>query len=451
VCEGAFDARPCYEKQVRLSDEWKAELRARRARVISKLEGGAMVLFGATIVHRNSDVEYDFRQTSDFLYLTGFTEPDAALVLRAEAPHFILFVPPRDREREIWNGRRAGVEGALADFDADVAHSFEELAEHLPNYLENVPSVWSEFRPPDLIDRRLTKALFAVQGRRRKRVNAPTAVRDSSEILTPLRLVKSEFEIDKMRKAAEATYLGHLRALRAARRGLTEFDLMRELELGFREGGCRSTAYSSIVGAGDNATILHYRENDAPLPDGGLVLIDAGAEFEGYACDVTRTFPVDPEFSAPERAIYELVLRAQEAAFALCWPGKTLEEVHEAAMQVIEKGLLELGIVPRLRGDGEKRLAERYFMHRTSHYLGLDVHDVSPPFVKGAVAPLVEGAVITVEPGIYIARDDEEVPPEYRGIGVRIEDDVWIRSEGPEVLTRAIPKTVEDLARARRV
>lgn len=450
MCVAAFGAGPCYEKNVRLSDEWKEELRARRARVIEKLEGGALVLLGASAVHRNSDVEYDFRQTSNFLYLTGFTEPDAALVIRGEAPHFVLFVPPRDREREIWNGRRAGIEGAVADFDADVAHSIEELAEHLPNYLENLPSVWSEFRPPDLIDRRLTRALFAVQGRRRKRVNAPTAVRDSSEILTPLRLVKSDFEIERVKKAAEATRLGHARALRAARRGLSEFDLMRELELGFREGGCRSTAYSSIVGAGENATILHYRDNDAPLPEGGLVLIDAGAEFEGYACDVTRTFPVDPEFSAPERAIYELVLRAQEAAIPVCLPGKTLEDVHEAAMQVVETGLLELGILPRLRGDDGKRLAERYFMHRTSHYLGLDVHDVSPPFVGGAVAPLTEGAVITVEPGVYIAADDEDVAPEYRGIGVRIEDDVRIRREGPEVLTQAIPKTVEDLARARR-
>lgn len=425
-------------------------MRARRARVLERLDGGALVLFGSSQVHRNSDVEYDFRQDSSFLYLTGFSEPDSVLILRPESPHFVLFVPPRDREREIWNGRRAGVEGAVSEFGADVAHSIDELAEHLPGYLENLPVVWTEFTETTLVDPRLTRAIFAVRSRRRKRVTAPVSVREMSGIMTPLRVVKSDFEIEKMRKAAEATRLGHLRALRAARRGLTEFDLLRELEYGFREGGCRATAYSSIVGSGENATILHYRENDAPLPNGGLVLIDAGAEFEGYACDVTRTFPVDAEFSEPERAIYELVLRAQEAALSVCLPGKTLEEIHEAALLVIETGLVELGILSQVKGADGKRLAEKYFMHRTSHYLGLDVHDVSPPFLRGETVPLVARAVITVEPGIYIAADDTDVAQEYRGIGVRIEDDVLITPDGPDVLTREIPKTVEDLSRARR-
>lgn len=429
-----------------LSEDWKAELRERRARVLEKISDGALVLFGAVHAHRNSDVEYDFRQDSSFLYLTGFNEADSVLVLRSQPPHVVLFVPPRDREREIWNGRRAGVEGALSEYGADVAHSIEDLNEHLPGYLENLETVWTEFREPTLIDPRLARAMFAVRSRRRKRVTAPVAVRDMSEVLTPLRVVKSDFEIARMRKAAEATRIGHERAMRATRRGLTEFDLLRELEYGFREGGCRSTAYSSIVGSGENATILHYRDNDARLPDGGLVLIDAGAEFEGYACDVTRTFPVDREFSPPERAIYELVLRAQEAAISVCLPGKTLEEVHEAALAVIESGLVDLGILSQGKAADGKRLAERYFMHRTSHYLGLDVHDVTPPFVRGESAPLVARAVITVEPGIYIAADESDVASEYRGIGVRIEDDVLITPDGPEVLTKGIPKTIRELS-----
>jgi len=433
---------------VQVPSTWKKEVHERRVELISKLEGGALVLFGASSKRRNSDSEYDFRQDSNFLYLTRFLEPDSVLVLRSTPPHTVLFVPPRDRERETWDGRRAGVEGAVSEYGADEAHPITALAEKLPDLLENVSLLWTIFRSPDLIDPKLTQAIFSVRARRRKKVDSPVAIHDAAELLGGMRLIKSPFELEQMRVAARATRDGHLAAMRAAEPGITEFELQRVLEDGFRRGGCRHVAYSSIVGAGANATILHYRENDAPLPERGLVLIDAGAEYEGYACDVTRVFPIGGRFSALERKLYELVLEAQLAAIAGCQVGSTIDAIHELAVQKLETGLLELGVLSELRDALGKRLVEKYYMHRTSHYLGLDVHDVGTYYEKGQAVPLVPGAVITVEPGLYFAEDDESVSPEFRGIGIRIEDDVLITPDGPVVLTQDTPKSVDEVEAA---
>jgi Xaa-Pro aminopeptidase len=428
---------------VHFSSSWKNEVQKRRSELTSRLDGGALVLFGASAQRRNSDSEYDFRQESNFLYLTGFVEPDAVLVVRSTPPHTVLFVPPRDRERETWDGRRAGVEGAVAHFGADEAYPITALGEKLADLLENVPLVWTIFRSPELVDPRLTQAIFAVRARRRKKVDSPIAIRDAAEPLAAMRLVKSPFELEQMRVAAHATAEGHKAAMRAARPGASEFELQRVLEDGFRRAGCRHVAYTSIVGAGPNATILHYRDNDAKLPEHGLVLIDAGAEFEGYACDVTRVIPIGGHFSPLERDLYQLVLDAQLAAIAASTVGNTIDQIHERAVEKLEAGLVELGVLTETRDAAGKRLVDKYYMHRTSHYLGLDVHDVGAYYKKGEALPLVPGAVITVEPGLYFAEDDESVDSEFRGIGIRIEDDILISSAGPVVLTADTPKSVE--------
>lgn len=431
------------------SNEWKAEFEARRARVFERIGDGVVVLFGAQGVRRNADTEYDFRQDSSFYYLTGFPEPNAALVLSGRQRTFALFVPPKDPEREIWEGRRAGVPGAMEVYGADEAHSIDELASKLPDYLENAARLLTPFELPSLVDPRLSAAIFAVRGRRRRRVDAPRQLEDFSEVLAELRVQKSPLEIAAMEKSADATRLGHVAAMQSARPGQTEFDVQRVLEDGFRKGGCRYVAYTSIVGAGENATILHYRDNDAPLEAGQLLLIDAGAEWCNYACDVTRTFPVGAEFTPAQREVYDLVLAAQKRAIAETRVGQTMDEIHEIAMNVIEEGLLSLGIVDARRSEGARRPVNKYFMHRTSHFLGLDVHDVGRSFRQGQPEPLDQGMVITVEPGVYIALDDLEVPERYRGIGIRIEDDVLVTESDPLVLTASIPKEVSEIEHLR--
>jgi Xaa-Pro aminopeptidase len=428
---------------VQFSTEWRDETKKRRADVLGQLGGGALVVFGADVRRRNSDVEYDFRQDSNFLYLTGFVEPGSVLVLRSSPPHFVLFVPPKDREREIWDGRRAGIEGAASIYGADEAHPISALAEKLPDLLENVARVWTVFSAPELVDPRLAQAIFAVRLRRRKRVDSPVELFDAGLLLGAMRRCKTNFELEKMKVAARATAAGHKAAMAHVRPGISEAELERVLEDGFRKQGCRQLAYSSIVGGGANATILHYRENDATLPETGLVLIDAGAEFEGYACDVTRVFPISGRFSAVERALYEVVLDAERCGIEAATVGRTVDEIHELAIARIEQGLLALGILKQTHDEGGKRLAETYFMHRTSHYLGLDVHDVGVYHQSGQPLALEPGVVITVEPGIYIAENDENVSPEFRGIGIRIEDDVLIAETGPIVLTSDTPKSVE--------
>lgn len=427
-----------------ITAEFRAELERRRVRVLSGLGADALVLFSAPVQLRNNDVEQPYRQHSDFYYLTGFQEPEAALVLRREAPGYVLFVRPRDPERETWDGRRAGLEGATARFGADIAYPIGELEARLPDLLsgsERVHYPLGEHRP---WDEALLQALSALRRRRRTRVAPPSSFVDSGMILHQMRLVKSEFELEAMRRVARLAAAGHRRAMQACQPGMIEYQLAAELEFVFRKGGSRRDAYESIVGGGDNATILHYRENESELRPSDVVLIDAGAELDHYASDITRTFPVDGTFRPAARRLYQLVLDAQKAAFAECRAGRTLDDVHEAARATLEKGLGELGLVSGTDEERRKRTLELY-MHRTSHYLGMDVHDVGRYAEGGALVPLARGMVITVEPGLYIPLADTKAPEEYRGIGIRIEDDVVIGADAPEILTSDVPREVDEI------
>lgn len=425
----------------------KDEFAQRRAEVVKNLGDNVLVVFSAEAHLRNNDVDYDYRQDSDFFYLTGFEEPESALVLRRGEPSYSLFVRPRNRERETWEGRRVGVEGATTRLGADAAFAIQDLTQNLADLIEDRGRVQVFFGDEVLVDPRVARAVQTVRGRRRKRVEAPREIVDARGLLHELRRKKRPAEIAAMRRAADATVDGHTRAMELCRPGMNEFELQTIVETAFRQKGARRLAYSSIVGAGENGTILHYRENESPMRDGDLVLIDAGAEFDYYAADVTRTFPVNGKFTPIQKRAYEIVLAAQEASIALCVAGKTIEEVHEASFEVLQAGFVELGLISADAEDPKKD-AQRYYMHRTSHYLGMDVHDVGSYFEKGEPRLLEPGVVITVEPGLYVAPDDEFAPRELLGIGIRIEDDVLVTEGAPEVMTRAAPKTVSEIEAA---
>lgn len=432
-----------------IEDELRRELAARRQNIRAALGDDVLVLFSAPEQLRNGDVTHAYRQDSDFFYLTGFEEPEAVCVLRRQDPGFVLFVRPRDPQKEIWDGRRAGEAGAVERFGADLAHPIGKLHELLPDYLQNVPRVHYFFGREATWDKTVFDAIHAVSARRRQKVTAPTQLVTATELLHTARRVKSPFEVAQMQRAADVTVLAHRRALLSCRPGLSEHDLAAELEHEFRRGGAKREAYESIVASGENATILHYRDNDRPMQDGELVLIDAGTEFGYYAADLTSTFPVGTSFSRAQRHLYQLVLDAHRAALAVCKSGSTLETIHQAAFEVIREGLATLGWISG-SGDELDRAAARYFMHRTSHYLGMDVHDVGPYHAGGAALPLEPGVVITVEPGVYVASGDETVPEEFRGIGIRIEDDVVITHGEPLVLTRAMPREIAEIEELRR-
>lgn len=428
------------------------ELRERRQRMLARLgDDEVLVLFSAQEHLRNGDVSHPYRQDSDFFYLTGFEEPEAVCVLRRKAPGFVLFVRPRDPEKEIWDGRRAGEAGAQARFGADVAHPIGKLRELLPDYFEDVTRVHYFFGREPVWDRTIFDAISTVSSRRRKKVTAPSELCNAARLLHEARRIKSPLEIARMQRAADVTVAAHRRALLTCRPGLTEHDLAAELEHEFRRGGAKREAYESIVASGDNATILHYRENDRRMLDGELVLIDAGTELGYYAADLTSTFPVGATFTPAQRHLYQLVLDAHRAALAVCRSGSTLDLVHRSAFVVIRDGLLALGWIEGSDEAALDQAAMRYFMHRTSHYLGMDVHDVGPYHAAGVALPLEPGVVITVEPGLYVAQNDERVPPEFRGIGVRIEDDVVITHGEPLVLTRELPREVTEIEALRRL
>lgn len=432
-----------------LNQDFRRELEARRAAVCAQLGEDVLVLPSAPVTLRNNDVDHEYRQGSDFFYLTGFEEPDCVLVLSGRPEGYVLFVRRRDPEREIWDGRRSGVEGAVENYGADRAHAIEELDQKLVDLLENVTRVHYQLGRDRSGDRRDFDARFLdvldrVRARGRGGSDWPTEIVDPRVILHELRLKKSPFELDCMRKAAEITVEAHRGAMAACRPGMYEYEIEALLLQRFRRRGSQRVAYPSIVGSGPNATILHYRENDRCMRDGELLLIDAGAEFAYYAADVTRTFPVGGRFTAAQRALYQIVLDAQLAAIDRCRPGSTLDSIHDAAARVIAAGLLDLGF---LSGSVDEVLEQKalkpYFMHRTSHWLGMDVHDVGRYHSDRKPRLLEPGMVITVEPGIYVAEGDENVAPEFRGIGIRIEDDVVITTGEPEVLTEAAPKTIE--------
>jgi Xaa-Pro aminopeptidase len=407
------------------------------------------VLPSAPVFVRNNDVEHEYRQDSDFFYMTGFDEPESVVVLDARDRKTIFFVRPRDREREVWDGPRAGVDGVKERYGADEAFVIGDLAEKLPDYLQNRRRVHYRIGHDRKFDERFLAAIDRVRARARTGAFAPTEIVDPGAILHELRLRKSPAEIETMLAAAKITREAHERAMARARPGMREYEVEALLLDTFRRHGSERPAYGSIVGSGPNACVLHYRKNDRRIEDGDLLLIDAGCEYGYYASDVTRTFPVGRTFSREQQAIYELVLQAQLESIDASRPGTTLDAIHAKSVEVITRGLVGLGV---LVGEPEKLIEsggfKRFFMHRTSHWLGMDVHDVGAYFVEGKPRPLEPGMVLTVEPGVYIAPDEPNVSPEWRGIGVRIEDDVLVTPSMPEVLTAGIPKTVEEIRRA---
>ncbi|NIC05473.1 Xaa-Pro aminopeptidase [Billgrantia bachuensis] len=423
------------------------EYRARREALMKQLPAdSAVLLLGASLVTRSRDSDYPFRQNSDFHYLTGFPEPDALLLLlpgRSEGES-VLFCQDRDPSLEAWTGIRLGAEGAVRVHEVDQAFGNAERDERLEVLLDGRTSLYL------MLDDANAMALADdVRARLAARVRRGAQPSRSYVDLAPLlheqRLIKSEAELELMRHAATISARAHRRAMRTARPGLAEYHLQAELEHEFHWHGASGPAYASIVGGGANACVLHYIENNAPLHDGELVLIDAGAEFDLYAGDITRTFPVGGRFGDAQREVYEVVLAAQERAVAAVRPGVTLTELHEGVVRDLTAGLIRLGL---LAGDVEARIEDgsykRFYLHSTSHWLGLDVHDVGSYRIEGKPRSLVPGMVLTVEPGLYLPTD-EDLPQRFRGIGIRIEDDVVVTAEGHEVLTAEVPKRVAEI------
>jgi Xaa-Pro aminopeptidase len=434
-----------------------ATFAARRERLMEQLgEGAAAVFVGASEARRNGDVDHEFRQTSTFHYLTGFDEPDAVCLLRpgTEEP-YLLFVPPRDPDQELWLGPRAGVDGAVDEFGADAALPNDDLEEALPELLEGAESLHYSLGPADSLGglaRRVQEALLgALAHGRAAAVRGPQPIErvlDPFPLVSELRLRKEPAEVAALRRAVEVTGAGIERAMRVARPGLHEYEVQAELEAEYRRLGSPRNGFPSIVATGANACTLHYVTNRARIAEGDLLLVDTGAEVDYYGADVTRTFPAGGRFSTPQRAIYELVLAAQRAGIAAVAPGVRFHEVHDAAVRTLAAGLLDLDL---LEGELDQivggDVVRAFYPHSTSHWLGLDVHDVGRYRLGEESVVLEPGMVLTVEPGLYIRSDAETAPAQYRGIGVRIEDDVLVTETGHDVLSAAIPSDPDELER----
>jgi Xaa-Pro aminopeptidase len=396
---------------------------------------------------RNGDTHFKFRQDSDILYLTGFEEPGTVVVLRPghEALRFVLFVRPRNPAEEVWTGRRAGIEGAVRDFGADAAFPAADLDDKLADVLAGVEEIHFPFGREASLDAAVARLLGRLRVGERRGVRAPLRLVDARLSLHEMRLLKSPQEVAIQRRAAEITAEAHIAAMLAARGAANEHEIEALVDYTFRKNGGTGPGYPTIVGGGANATILHYVENRAPLVRGELLLIDAGCEINGYTADVTRTSPIGARFSPAQRRLYEAVLETQIAAIEAVKPGATLDAIHQKVVEQLTGHMVSLGLltgdVPALIESGAFKT---FYMHRTSHWLGLDVHDVGFYSEGGAARPLVPGMVLTIEPGLYVAAD-AEVPPEYRGLGVRIEDDILVTGEGHENLTASTPKSVDDI------
>jgi Xaa-Pro aminopeptidase len=417
--------------------------RARRDRFVREIGGGAAILVALPELVKSRDTEIRYRPDSDLFYLTGFPEPSTVAVLTGAegAARLTLFVRPRNPEREVWDGPRAGPEGAVERFGADEAFPLEELDTRLRELVENADALWYPLGANAEMDRRVTELLRGFRRTRPRHGRGPADLRDPATVLDAMRVVKEPGELDRMRAAARIAARAHTAAMRAAYPGVGEWELEAVVEGTFRAAGPDAgTAFPSIVGSGPNATILHHVDNHRRTRDGDLVLVDAGAALGLYCSDITRTFPVNGRFTAAQRAVYDLVLAAEEAAIAAVRPGASFSAVHEAALRVLVPGMVELGLLAgEVDALVEDKAYTRFYMHQTSHFLGLDVHDVGAYAAPdGSPVPLRPGMVLTIEPGLYIP-DADDVPEHLRGIGVRIEDDVIVTVDGHEVITRDVP------------
>lgn len=426
------------------------DYQARRERALAELGDCALLAIAQPTAQRNSTVEHSYRQESFLHWLTGFEEPESALLLLPDRPvgeRVVLFLRERDPERETWDGRRLGIERAVERLGVDQAYPWAQLWEKLPELLAATRGVYFGLGLDEGWDRSFIKVLQQHKARfGKKTTGAKLPVYDVSLISGRLRLRKEPAEVDRMRQAAAVTRTAHARAMKETKPGMNERDVHGLLIGEFLRGGAEMEAYGAIVAGGNNACILHYRENNAALEDGQLLLIDAGSQYDYYASDVTRTFPVGKRFSPEQKAVYEVVLAAQKACIATAVPGSSLEAVHDKAIEKLTEGLIQLGILKGYRDELIKtRAFFKYYPHGTSHWIGMDVHDVGVYYVDGKPKPLEAGMYFSVEPGLYFDPSDPAIPEGFRGIGIRIEDDVLVTESGNEVITSAIPKEVAEL------
>jgi len=423
--------------------------KTRRQQLLKQIPNNAVVIItsgGEQI--RNNDVEYPFRQDSTFYYLTGFNEPDAYIVLcpNKDEGEYVLFVRPKDKTMEIWNGYRSGPEGAVNDYQADKAFECEKIDQILPDILSDKESIYASFGQNPDFDQRIMRWVNQVKKQARKGISAPTQFIDVSNLINEMRLIKSDEEIQLMRKAAQISSEAHHIAMQQCTDGINEYQLEAHINFYHKMQGSKREAYSSIVASGDNANILHYINNDQNVKNGELVLIDAGCEYQFYAADITRTFPVNGKFTKEQATLYQLVLDAQKAALEEIKPGNPYNAPHQAAVKVLTKGLINLGF---LDDDIEKLIKEEsykaFYMHNTGHWLGMDVHDVGQYKVDGKWRELKAGMVLTIEPGLYVANNNEQAPEPYKGIGIRIEDDVLVTQDGYDILSKDCVKEIKDI------
>jgi Xaa-Pro aminopeptidase len=426
----------------------KQEFAKRRQRLIEIMgEDSIAVLPNAKVSNRNRDVDYIFRSDSNFHYLSGFDEPESVVVIVPGRAHgeYLLFCRERDLDKEIWDGYRAGQEGAIEKYGADDSYPFSDLNDILPGLLEGKEKVFYTMGNVPSFDHRMVGWLNHLRNASRQGMHSPTEIVELDHVLNELRLFKSSAEIKAMRKAAEISVQAHIRAMEFTQTGKWEYQVEAEIIHEFMKNDCRSPAYPSIVGGGENGCILHYIENDHRLKNNDLLLIDAGAEYDYYAADITRTFPINGKFTQAQKALYNLVLDAQKAAIAEVKPGNHWNQPHEAAVRVLTAGLIELGLLKgKLETLIEKEQYRDFYMHRTGHWLGMDVHDVGDYKIGGEWRLLEPGMVLTVEPGLYI-RDPKTIDKKWHFIGIRIEDDVLVTKTGHEVLTQGAPKEVDEI------
>ncbi len=425
------------------------EYKRRRKKLMDMMGEDSIAIIPTSPVRmRNRDVEYPFRADSDFYYLTGFDEPEAVAVLlpNRERGEFVMFCRERDPTMEVWNGPRAGIEGVCEYYGADDAFPISDLDDILPGLIENTERLFFNIGNDRLFDQKVVGWVNQVRERSRTGVHAPDEIISPNHFLHEMRLYKSRHEIKLMRKAAKISAKAHIRAMQMCRPGMMEYQLESELNHDFHQAGARDSAYPAIVGGGANACILHYVNNNQVLNDGDVVLIDAGCEYQGYASDITRSFPVNGEFTEEQAIIYEIVLEAQLAAIEQVQPGNHWNDPHIAATEVLTRGLLDAGILKgRLKSLMKDKVYAQYYMHRTGHWLGMDVHDVGDYKIEGDWRTLEPGMVLTVEPGLYLPKGTKGLNKRWWNIGIRIEDDVLVTKDGYDVLSKDAPKTIEDI------
>lgn len=420
----------------------------RRKALLARMpQNSAMLIAAATLKNRNADAEFPFRQDSDFYYLTGFNEPDALLLLQPGSKNSVtIFCLPRDPDMEIWTGYRAGPEGCLQTFGADQAFTLDQVDDEMPKLLNGIDQLLYPFTRNSDLDRRVKGWLSQMGKKVRAGIELPKSFADSGRLVHEMRLIKSDAEVELMQRAADISAQAHCLTMQTAKAGMNEYQLEAVFLSYCMQQGARNQAYTPIVAGGQNSCILHYIENNQTIKEGALVLIDAGCELDNYASDITRTFPVTGRFSKEQAAIYDIVLKANLACIAQVKPGFCWNDLHELSVKLLTEGLVELGLlsgeVDQLIESGAYR---RFYMHRIGHWLGMDVHDVGSYRLAGQWRDLEPGMITTIEPGIYIAPDDASVEERWRGIGIRIEDDVLVTKDGCRVLSSGVPKARDEI------